>query len=447
MVPGRSKSKAKSETGGRRPTTPFGRIDAFLAKLEQKATDSGLKRIRVPLYLLRVFFQVVRQWMRDRCPQQAASLAFQTVLSIVPILAVATAALRALGHFRAESSFVNFIADYLIPVSREEISEKLRTFSQNITFESVGLVGLITFVLLAFVMFNNLERIVNQIWRAERRRSVTQKFVVFYFAMTVGPFLVGASLVEAARFGLTSGISGIFFGLASTFAVLFLANLFIPVPKVRLVPALVGAVLTTFLFEIAKLAFSTYVTNYALSKYAGVYGAVAIVPIWLIWIYYSWLTLLLGIEVAHAVQNLSVLEGIARHSPLTLQGELLRRVNPMTAARIMGAIARVYESDEKAISRRGLCQQFDLSEEALEHIVSRLIEADLVMEVEGKRPGLAPARPPEHIALASVFELFDDDTVESARAGDTPSQLDRTLAELAAHTREVGAITFAELVE
>lgn len=423
------------------------RADSLLRRLEHRAVASGRRRARIPFYLARVLLQVVRQWIRDRCPQQAASLAFQTVLSIVPILAVATAALRALGHFNAQSSFVNFIADNLIPVSREEISQNLVHFSQNITFESVGLVGLVTTTLLAFVMFNNLESIINFVWRAERGRSVTQKFVVFYFSMTVGPLLLGMSLVEAARFGLTSGLGGVLLGLASSFAVLLLANLFLPIPKVRLVPALIGAGLTTILFEVAKLAFSAYVSRFALSSYSGIYGAVAVFPLWLVWIYYSWLTLLLGVEVAHAVQNLATLEHMDQVGAIPLESEILRRVNGVVAARLMGAVAEAYAHDEKALSRRALADRFDLSDEVVDRLVERLESANLVMEVhQDDLHGVAPARPLEHITLADVLGEFESEDLPE-REGEPTSKLDAMLSGLERDTHErTSSVTFADLV-
>ncbi|MCP4223401.1 MAG: hypothetical protein GY773_08685, partial [Actinomycetia bacterium] len=186
--------------------------------------------------------QVVRGGARDRCPAKAASLACQTVPSVGPLMAVALRVLRWSGNTDAESSFVDFLAQHLIPVSREVIADKLSTWSGNVRLDSLGLVGLISIVFLAFVMLNSLEKTINVIWRAEQRRSLAQKFIIFYASVTIGPFLIGTSLYQAAKFGLTDGSSGFLISITASSGAFFLANYVLPATKVRLGPAILGAV-------------------------------------------------------------------------------------------------------------------------------------------------------------------------------------------------------------
>jgi membrane protein len=402
--------------------------------------------MRFARYLFRVSTQVIRQWARDRCPQQAASLAFQTVLSIVPALAVALAALRVTGNMGAESSLVDFVAEKFIPVSPEQIADKLQTWSENVTFESLGLVGLITTVLLGFVMFNSLERIINEIWRVERKRSFAQKFVVFYASATIGPFLIGVSLYQAAKVGLADGYGGFLLSIVTSFFALFLANYFLPATKVRVGPALIGAAVTTVLFEVAKYAFSAYATQYAFQKYSGIYGTVAIVPLWLVWIYWSWLMLLLGVEVAHAAQNISVLERMDRRGAMSLENELVRRVNGVMAARVMVAVSESYIVGDKTLSRAALADRFDLSGDAVERLTQRLEDNDLLIEVEGHNPGFIPARPPDEITLDEVLATFRADDIEVPGAALSRARLEAVLREIDANTKAVTTqLTLADL--
>src|SRR5690606_32447014 len=138
------------------------------------------------------------------------------------------AALRATGAMHAESTFVEFLSAKLIPVSRYEIAEMLRGWVSHVSVKSLGIAGLSSTVLLAFVMFNNVERTMNQIWRVERRRPLTQKFVVFYATATIGPALFATSLYNAARFGLTEGLLGVVVSASVTYVAIFLANFFLP---------------------------------------------------------------------------------------------------------------------------------------------------------------------------------------------------------------------------
>ncbi len=423
------------------------RVESIVRNAEQRASETASRRLRVPLHALRIGTQVLRQWARDRCPQQAASLAFQTILSIVPLIAVTLAALRMSGSMDAQSSFVDYLAREFLPVSREEISAALVRWSSNITFKSLGLVGLITILFLAFVMINSLEKTINQIWRAERRRSLTQKFVVFYATATIGPFLVASSLYQAEARGLTDGFSGVLFSFASTFALLLLANLFLPTCPVRLKPAAVGAVTSTILFESAKHVFALYATNFAFDKYEGIYGAIAVVPLFLLWIYWSWLGFLLGVEVAHAYQHIHILRRFDRRGNLSMENELVHRVNGVTAARVMVVVAENYIRGDKVTTRASLEDRLDLSDDVIDRVVERLKTRDIVLDVQGDRSGLLPARPPSEIKLLDVLGSFRGDDLTMSAPAEGASKLDKLLRDIEADTRQRTAhITLADLV-
>jgi membrane protein len=422
------------------------RLSALIRTAETKGGASTRKRVRFSLYLLRLAVQVVRQWARDRCPQQAASLAFQTVLSVVPVLAVCLAALRLTGLMEEESTLVRWLSDKFIPVSSTELSAVLTEFSENVTFKSLGLVGLITTVAIAFVMWHSLDQIMNQIWRSERRRTLAQKFVVFYATFTIGPLLLGVSLYQAARFGLAEGSSGFLFSVASSYLALFLANWFLPATRVRIGPAAIGAAVTTVLFEIAKHLFTLYVTEFAFERYSGIYGALAVAPFWLIWIYWSWLMLLLGAEVAHAAQNIRLLEQSERRGTLSLENELLQRVNGPMAARVMVAVVDAYLTGRKVISRQQIADRLDLSPDVVERITRRLKTEDLLMEVEGEHAGFLPARPPSDISLAQVLAVFRGDDRDGQSRQQSP--LTAVLADIELGTfLRTSQITLDQLVE
>lgn len=424
------------------------RVEAAIDRLEERAADGGRKRERALWYTVRLSGQLVRQWARDRCPQQAASLAFQTILSLVPGLAVALAAMRATGNIDAESSFIQFLSELYIPVDADAIASQLSAWSENVTFESLGLVGLFTVVVLAFIMFNSLEKIMNHIWRVERRRRLPHKFVVFYATSTIGPALIGVGHYNAARLGLTSGLVGGVLSFAVSFTALFLANFFIPAIRVRIKPALLGALVTTILFESAKAAFGYYVSSYGFERYAGIYGAVATVPLFLVWIYWSWLILLLGAEVAHAAQNFHLLERVDRRGRLSFENEILSRVNGPVAARLMASVCGAYLRGEKTLSRNAVATQLDLDDDVLVRLIDRLVEADLLLVVEGTSSGLIPARPPSEITLREVLAVFRSEDTSSSAVGRGATFLDEILRKIEGETDRLAAdLTMADLVE
>jgi membrane protein len=400
------------------------------------SSEDDRKRIAIPVYALRVTIQVVRQWARDRCPQQAASLAFQTVLSIAPLLALALALLRATGNLDAESTLVQFVAETYIPMSHDEIASTLLRWSENITFETLGIAGLILTLGVAFIMFNTLERIMNDIWRTERRRTLAHKLVVFYAVATVLPLVAGTVLIQAQSTGVMGGFTGWALGFGVGWFGAFACIYILPKTDVHLRSAAAGAVVSALLFEIAKALFKVYASEIAFSKYTGIYGAVAIAPILLIWIYYSWLVLLLGCEVAYAAQHLQLLERGERPARMSLERELIQRVNGMTAARVMVAIAEAYLAGKKVLSRRAIGDRFDLSDEAVDRIATRLKERDLILEVSGDHVGLMPAAPPMEIRLSDILAAFRGEDVLDTQPHPRDTRLDRVLRDIETDTAQ-----------
>jgi len=452
-------AKNAPATDGQRasPTDDNGRAERRAAREQRSLVNRTIDAVNealyganskktVSLYTARVLVQVFRQWARDRCPQQAAQLAFQTILSIVPLIALAMAIVRGTGTASAESSLVRFISEAYIPVSREAISNTLLTWTSNISFRTLGLAGLVFTLMLAFVMFNTIERIMNDIWRAEKRRSLPRKFAVFYLVVTIIPALLAIGVYQASKVGLTSGMAGAVVSILFSFSAALFVIYLLPSTVVHLRAAAAGAAVTSLTFELAKFAFATYVEEVAFSRFSGIYGTVALAPLFLLWVYYAWLVVLLGVEVAYAAQHLHLLEQRNRSGVMSLENELARRVNGPVGARVMTAVAEAYLAGRKVLSRRALSDRYDLSDEVIERLVSRLKDADLLIEVEGEYTGLMPARPPQEIALADVLGAFrGDDVTDLSHA--SGGVLDDVLRDIDAHARKrADGISIAHLI-
>jgi membrane protein len=376
---------------------------------------------------LRLVVQVGRQWSRDHCPQQASYLAFETALSLVPIFAVTLSLLRATGEFDAESALVNFLAREVLPVSRTEVSEKLLEWSGNLSGQAAGTFGLVFTLILAFILYKSVEGIFNDIWRVVRRRTLGQRFVYFYAVATLVPALLGVSLYHAARFGLTTGATGWIIELAASFGALFVANKLLPALRVSLRAAVVGGLLSAILFELTKELFRFYVIHVALNRYSGVYGPLGLLPVVLLWIWVSWLVVLLGAEVSHAVQNLDHLE--AQEIP-----DDERQIGPEPAARIMCLVVDKWRRGGGPVLRGDIVAASGLSEKSVERNLRYLVDGGLVHAVDRESPAYVPGRPPPEVRLRDVFALFRP-------PGTTDDRLSQELRELDEHTD----VTFDEL--
>jgi membrane protein len=373
--------------------------------------------------MLRLCVQVVTQWRRDRCPQHAAGLSFQSVLSIVPALAVALAAVRATGAMGAESALVKFLSTEFIPLSREEISSKLLAWSANINFQSLGIVGLVAILLIAFVTFNALELTINSIWRVEKRRSLPKRLATFYLTASIGPLFFGLSLYQAAKIGLTEGWLGVLLSAILAFTGLFFINFILPATKVRISAAVAGALVNTVAVELAKYGFAYYVAGFGMDRYSGIYGPVATVPLFLIWIYWSWLMLLLGVEVSHTVQNLHVMESAERRLTFSLEDELEKRVNASTATQVVAAIAAAQSRGAEGLSRFRITEEFTLSDDAMRLITNRL-EAHDLLRAPAENELWSLAREADKISLLEIFDAFrtGGELSDPKRLGASPAE-------------------------
>lgn len=256
---------------------------------------------------IRAIVQMAASTARDmRLPEVAASLTFSSVLSLVPLVAVVLSVLTAFPVFTAfRDSLSKDVAGTLLPVPYAlTIVRYLTEFAAKAA--GVGLVGLIFLSLSAFSMLLTVDRILNDIWRVHRRRSLMQRLLVYWAVLSVGPVLLGLSLSLTSwvislsdRHGehldtlIRHGI-GI---LSPALAVLAYSTIYCLVPnrRVRWRHAFVGGLVTAITGELMSRGFAAYILH---GRLFSIYGAFAAVPVFLMWIFLSWLAFLLGAVIA-----------------------------------------------------------------------------------------------------------------------------------------------------
>lgn len=217
----------------------------------------------------RTVFLVLRLWYRDRCPQKAEALAFTTALSLVPLLAVLVTGLKLTGALQAQSALVDFLARQILPDdARGDIVKGLLEFSGHIDIKSVGLSGLAVTLLVAFLLFHGVERMFDDVWRIDRQRGLTPKFLVFYLLVTLVPPALGWSLYPATVIAERSSLLAYLLPAFGSFAALYLANELLPNTRVLVWPALLASLVGAPFLEAAKAGFQFYVARVAFSSYA-----------------------------------------------------------------------------------------------------------------------------------------------------------------------------------
>jgi len=396
-------------------------------------------RMRALVYLGRLGLRIFRQWAKDKCPQQAAALSFQTALSLVPVTAIALTLLRTLASADAQGRFSAFIAGHIFP-DFEDITTQVESFSTKISVGALGGIGLFVTLTTCYSLFAYVERIVNDVWRVHERRAFVSKFLTFYALLTLLPALASASLYWSGRLTGATFWAQFLAPLLLEAIGLFLFNKLLPYTLVRWKVAAVGALVTSFLLELSKWAFVTFASQVLLTSYSGVYGSLGLVPLLLLWIYVSWLLVLLGVELAFALQNLRLLEAEDRRQRDD------EPINGLLAAQILAVISASMEIDGRGAPREALVARLGVTPSTVERIVARLKTRGLVAEVHGDVNGYIPGRAAASMTLDEVLRAFRASDLEIAD-GETSLRLRRLVSELAqVRAQRTAGVTIADLM-
>jgi len=309
-----------------------------------------------------------------------------------------------------------------------------------VSIGALGGGGLLFTLVTCYSLYSYVEKIFNDIWRVGERRTVLGKFLTFYAMVTLLPTLAGFSLYWSGKLVESAAVARFLAPVGIQVVGLALMNKLLPRAPVSWGAALVGALTTAVAIEATKYAFVLFAVRIMLESYSSVYGPLALVPLVLIWMYTSWLLVLLGAEIAHALQNLRLLEAEDRRQ----RDE--EPINGLLAAQLLAAVAATHESGGAGHSKERLVTEFGLTPDNVERVVTRLKARGLIAEVRGDLNGYVPARPAPTIRLEEVLAAFRSSDLEIAHGLTSPA-LEKLVGELEeSRRRRIGGITIADLM-
>lgn len=259
--------------------------------------------------LKRLLRHVWQHFQEDRCLEEAASLGYTSLLSLVPLMAVVFGIIAVFPVFNEWSDRLQaIIFDNFMPATGEQIVPYLNTFLDSVS--KLTLPGVLSLIVTALLLLIRIEVAFNRIWRVERNRTLLNRIVMYWAVLTLVPLLIAAAVAFSAQnlFSMIAGdgeMSPGLYGMAM-FVVTWLlfTSMFLLVPhrRVRVKHALSGAFLSAVLFEVAKAGFVAYVSN---ASFTVLYGALATIPIFLFWIYLVWIVVLFGASLAASLTTFS----------------------------------------------------------------------------------------------------------------------------------------------
>ncbi|MDD2916150.1 MAG: YihY family inner membrane protein [Gallionella sp.] len=383
---------------------------------------------------------IAARFHRERCVQIASSLTFTTLLSLVPLITIVLAMFTAFPVFDDFSTQIKTsLVNNLVPETAGKIiTQYMRLFSESAMHLTA--VGLLFLLVTAMLMMLTIEHAFNIIWRVSRPRPLFKRLVIYWVVLTLGPTLIGASL------SLTSWLVGLSMGFAKQipvfgvgslkilpviFTTLAFAMLFQLVPN-SYVPrkhAWIGAVVAAVVFETMNRVFGYYISHF--TTYKLVYGAFASVPIFLMWIYLSWLVTLLGAVIAASLSHWGA-------PPAQNLSPVAQLLNALRVLRIMADGFR----QGRVSAFPELSASLQLGYDALEEILDKLESADMVRKADVN--GWLLMRDPGQIRAGELLHLFvlEHDPSSAGQSGDP---LHKWFADCVAQLEQNTELTLQEL--
>jgi membrane protein len=384
---------------------------------------------------------VAARFKQDRCADMASSLTFTTLLSLVPLITIVLTFFSAFPQFSNFSDHAkNIILENMLPETGGRIiSRYMEQFAENAA--RLTAVGIGFLAVTAMLMIYSIDHAFNTIWRVSRQRTVLQRVLVYWAVLTLAPLLMGGSLSMTSwligmSVGNLSHFSAIVVGLLKivplVLATLAFAFLFRVVPN-RYVPikhAFIGGLVSAIAFEAMSRAFALYITNFP--TYKLVYGAFASIPIFLLWVYLSWLTVLIG---AVLTASLSHWRSKSGNQPLSPE---LKLYYSLCILKIMSASMRSGVTQTLPMLSRELRLGYDSLEELLEKMAS----IKLVQRIVGR--SWVMIRAPEHVQAIELYRLFVFDPAKPL-ASETCAGINTWLASLSERHKKSDDVSLRSL--
>ncbi len=273
---------------------------------------------------------LIQRFLADHAPNKAAALTYTTLFAVVPMMTVTFAMLSTIPAFEGMGERIQvFVFRHFVPSTGEAVEAYLRNFT--VQARHLTWLGVAFLAVTAFTMLVTIERAFNEIWRVRQPRRGVVRFLLYWAILSLGPLLLGAGFAVSTYITSLSMLSGphalpgagvllrfmpLLFSVAA-FTLLYAA---VPNARVPIRHALVGGLFTALLFEAAKSMFGMYVRLFP--GYQLIYGAFATVPLFLLWVYLSWLIVLFGAELVCSLSSTRLWRHKAMPRLLVLLGVL-----------------------------------------------------------------------------------------------------------------------------
>jgi membrane protein len=365
----------------------------------------GGRPLRWLIAPLRYSYALLRDLGQGGLGLRAMSLVYSTLFALVPGVAVAFAMLKAFGY---DQELEPVLYEFLRPLGDQAlvVTEQIMNFVANVRGTLLGTLGVIFLVYTVITMIQKVEEALNFAWHVDRPRSLGRRVTEYLVVMLVGPLaavLVMVMLASVEGSAAVASLEGLATGepdrlhiapYVLTIALFLFVYMYMPNTRVRLLPALIGAVTAGSLWTMVGAVF-TRVVVYS-TKTMAIYAGFAVVLLFLLWLYISWLILLLGAQLSFYLQHPEHLR--TGHEDIDVTGALRERL----AMSIMWLLGERFQTGGPRWTVAALAERLMMPGYLLNEVVSTLEAQGLVLTAEDD--SVAPARDLAAITLASIMD-------------------------------------------
>lgn len=340
---------------------------------------------RMAYGLLRIIVMTIKEFMEQKASIRASALTYYTLLSIVPVAALAFAISKGFGLENLLKDYINEsfsmsdgVADYLITFSSSAL--------QNTKSGLIAGVGVVMLLYSVFKLLDNIEAAFNTMWCVKKPRGLFRKIADYMCIMLFSPILLLTA--SSATLLIKSSVKVIFTGeltpfqdillgflpyllLWTSFTLLYLV---MPNTKVKFIPALVAGIVTGTAFQIVQWVYITF--QIGVNNAGAVYGSFAFLPLLLAWLQITWTIVLAGCKIAFSIQN--VTDYSLEHGVVEVSQNMRRKMSVL----IMHKIVTAFKRRDKIPSGIEIANETGMAKPLFFHLIERLKRARLVAELE-----------------------------------------------------------------
>jgi membrane protein len=409
---------------------------------------------------------VLKSFSKNRGPVRAASLAYTTLLALIPVLAVvvsiSTAFIKKEGQqpinrlverlvgtiapqldlvprsstnfyveFNFEDGTTNIVAGpsshpQAQVANRELVAQRILTFIRTIDSGTLGVTAGIMLVFVAVMLLSTIEGAFNDMWGVTRGRTWFSRIVQYWTTISLGPlFVVTATAlttgpeVESAQnwLGQNSFLGFLLFRLTPFFVISFFLTIFyrlMPATKVRMDAAFVGGLVAGILLQLNSMTSVLYISR--VTTYSKIYGGLGVVPIFLVGLYFSWLILLFGAQVSYAYQNRQTYIQERQAESIHQRGR------EFIAVRLMAFISAAFYKGDSPPTRLRMATELGVPMQLAASVLGVLASNRLLVEIAGEETGYVPARPIDRITVEDVLNALRIGKGQELATADEPTR-------------------------